>query len=160
MAGAKPVVIRRAIPSDALSMSQLLHEIGYLKYINEEAISETETRIRDGISSLSESTDHVLLVATEEQSDVVVGYGAAHFYANLLIGNEAYISELYLRPSATNQGIGSTLLAALEVEGRSRNCRRLRLSNLRLRESYQRGFYAKHGWQENSDAAEFVRLLM
>ncbi|MGZ3667783.1 MAG: N-acetyltransferase family protein, partial [Ktedonobacterales bacterium] len=149
----------RAIASDALSISELLHEIGYLKYINEEAPAETEARIRDGILSLSHLTDHVLLVATEEESDTVLGYAAAHFYANLLIGNEGYISELYLRPSATNKGIGSKLLATLEDEGRSRNCRRLRLTNWRIRESYQRGFYAKHGWQENSDAAEFVRLF-
>lgn len=159
MADARPVVIRRAMPSDAASISQLLHEIGYLKFINQESLPETESRIRDGISTLSRSADNVLLVATEEGSDIVLGYGAAHFYANLLIGNEGYISELYLRSSATNQGIGSKLLAALEDEGRSRNCRRLRLTNWRNRESYQRGFYAKHGWQENSDAAEFVRLF-
>lgn len=159
MSEAKQVVLRRATPSDALSISELLHEIGYLKYINEETVPETEARIRDGIASLSQFADHVLLVATEEESAVILGYGAAHFYANLLIGNEGYISELYLRPSATNQGIGSQLLAALEDEARSRNCRRLRLTNWRIRESYQRGFYAKHGWQENSDAAEFVRLF-
>lgn len=159
MVDAKSVVIRRAIPSDALSISELLHEIGYLKFINEEALPETELRIRDSISRLSHLTDHVLLVATDEESDVILGYGAAHFYANLLIGNEGYVSELYLRPSATNQGIGGKLLAALQDEGRSRKCRRLRLTNWRNRESYQRGFYAKHGWQENSDAAEFVRLF-
>lgn len=159
MADAKQVVLRRAIPADAPSISELLHEIGYLKYINEETLAETGSRIRDGISRLSQLTEHVLMAATEEESDIVLGYAAAHFYANLLIGNEGYISELYLRPSATNKGIGSKLLTALEDEGRSRNCRRLRLTNWRIRESYQRGFYAKHGWQENREAAEFVRLF-
>jgi len=77
----------------------------------------------------------------------------------MLIGNEGYISELYFRTSATNQGIGGRLLAILEDESRSRNVRRLRLTNWRIRESYERGFYAKHGWQENPDAAEFVRLF-
>jgi GNAT superfamily N-acetyltransferase len=151
--------VRSAVPADAPSISELLHEIGYLKYVNEETLSETEARIRDGIASLSSRTDHALLVAAQEESAVILGYCAAHFYANLLIGNEGYISELYLRPSATNVGIGSSLLAALEDAGRSRNCRRLRLTNWRIRESYQRGFYAKRGWQENPDAAEFVRLL-
>lgn len=159
MADLQPVTIRRANPSDASSISKLLHEIGYLKYINEEPLLETESRIKESIATLSKLTDHVLLVATHEESDVILGYGAAHFYANLLIGNEGYISELYLRPSATNHGIGSELLAALEDEGRSRKCRRLRLANWRIRESYQRGFYAKRGWQENRDAAEFVRVF-
>lgn len=159
MADSRPVIIRRANSSDALSISQLLHEIGYLKYIDQETLPETESRIKDSVLVLSQLTNHVLLVAAQEESSIILGYGAAHFYANLLIGNEGYISELYLRPSATNKGIGGRLLAALEDEGRSRNCRRLRLTNWRIRESYQRGFYAKHGWQENSDAAEFVRIF-
>ena len=159
MTDAKSFVLRRALPSDATSISELLHEIGYLRFINEETLPETVSRISAAIVSLSELADHVLLVAAEEGSDIILGYAAAHYYANMLIGNEGYVSELYLRPSATNKGIGSKLLAALEDEARSRKCRRLRLTNWRNRESYQRGFYAKRGWQENGDAAEFVRLL-
>lgn len=159
MADAQPFVIRRALPSDAPSISQLLHELGYLKFINEEAEPQTARRVREGIAALSTSTEHVLLVATYEGSDVVLGYGSVHFYANMLIGNEGYISELYFRPSATNQGIGGQLLAILEDEARVRHVRRLRLANWRTRESYQRGFYAKHGWQENPHAAEFVRIF-
>ena len=159
MAAMQPFVIRRALPSDAPSISQLLHEIGYLKYVNEETVQQTEARVRDGIAALSASTEHILLVATDERSEIVLGYGSVHFYANMLIGNEGYISELYFRTSATNQGIGGKLLATLEDEARSRHVRRLRLANWRIRESYQRGFYAKHGWTENPDAAEFVRLF-
>lgn len=159
MADTQTFVIRKARPSDAPSISQLLHELGYLKYINEETEPQTETRVREGIAILSASSEHVLLVAMYEGSDVVLGYGSVHFYANMLIGNEGYISELYFRTSATNQGIGGKLLATLEDEARSRNVRRLRLANWRIRESYQRGFYAKHGWQENPDAAEFVRVF-
>jgi len=33
------------------------------------------------------------------------------------------------------------------------------LLNMRKRESYQRNFYQKHGWEERPDAANFVLQL-
>ena len=69
---------------------------------------------------------------------------------------EGYISELFVRKSARGQGIGTRLLAAVEDEAATRGCSRLRLLNLRNRESYQRGFYRKRGWEEWQDAANFI----
>jgi len=158
MRDTRSIHVRKARSSDAQAISNLLHETGYLRFINEETNEQTEARICAGIATLAASSEHVLLVATYED-DVAQGYGAVHFYANLLIGNEGYISELYLHPLATNQGIGSRLLNALVNEAHARQCRRLRLTNWRTRESYQRHFYAKQGWIENIDAAEFVLLL-
>lgn len=38
-------------------------------------------------------------------------------------------------------------------------CQRLSLINLRRRESYERQFYIKAGWQERAEAANFIRVL-
>jgi hypothetical protein len=51
------------------------------------------------------------------------------------------------------------LLEAIRVEALARGCSPLSLINLRHRESYERGFYARRGWQERSEAASFVYLL-
>jgi hypothetical protein len=48
------------------------------------------------------------------------------------------------------------LLEAVKGEAATRNCSRLSLLNMRDRESYQRAYYTKDGWQERSDAANFV----
>ncbi len=42
---------------------------------------------------------------------------------------------------------------AIQAEAQKRGCSRLMLFNLRKRESYQRHFYPKHGWEERADAA-------
>jgi hypothetical protein len=33
------------------------------------------------------------------------------------------------------------------------------LLNMRQRESYARGFYAKHGWEERTQAATFIKNI-
>ena len=60
---------------------------------------------------------------------------------------------------ARGQGIGSRLLEAVKAEAKRRGCSRLQLVNFRQRESYQRGFYAKAGWEERPDGASFVLYL-
>jgi GNAT superfamily N-acetyltransferase len=74
-------------------------------------------------------------------------------------GCEGYISELFLAPTARGGGMGAALLQAAETEARRRGCARLGLLNDRDRESYQRQFYAKHGWTERPTMASFVRPL-
>ena len=43
-----------------------------------------------------------------------------------------------------------------QSEARKRGCSRLSLMNLRHRESYRRQFYVKAGWQERTEAANFI----
>ena len=72
---------------------------------------------------------------------------------------EGYVSELFIKEQARGQGIGARLLEAVQAEARNRGCTRLMLLNVRKRESYQRGFYAKHGWEERPEAANFIFRL-
>jgi GNAT superfamily N-acetyltransferase len=90
----------------------------------------------------------------------VLGYVSVHWLPYLIhTGPDGYISELFIRDSARGQGIGARLLETVEAEGIRRGSRRLMLLNMRQRESYQRGFYAKHGWEERLQAATFVKIL-
>ncbi len=105
------------------------------------------------------SSEHLLLVA-EDSRGQVVGYANVHWLPYLFKpGPEAYVSELFVRQDRTGQGVGRALLAALESEARSRGCCQLMLVNNRDRQSYQRGFYRKQGWQERDNMANFALPL-
>ncbi len=51
------------------------------------------------------------------------------------------------------------LLDAIEREAQQRGINRLMLFNRRERESYLRGFYPKHSFEERSDVAFFMKSL-
>ena len=90
----------------------------------------------------------------------MVGYAAVHWLPYLLLaGPEGYVSELFVRDSEQGKGVGTKLLEVVKREAEERGCSRLMLLNMRYRESYQRGFYKKLGWQEREDAANFVLQL-
>ena len=95
----------------------------------------------------------------DEPADVY-GYVSVHWLPYLISkGPEGYVSELFIHPSSRGQGIGSALLETAITEARQRGCSRMRLLNMRDRESYLRGFYKKHGWEEREDAATFQLAL-
>jgi GNAT superfamily N-acetyltransferase len=77
----------------------------------------------------------------------------------MLAGPEGYVSDLFVTESTRGAGIGTGLLAAVEDMAVSRGCSRLMLVNRKTRESYQRGFYRKLGWEEREEFANFVRHL-
>ncbi len=90
----------------------------------------------------------------------VIGYISVHWFPNMLmLGYDGYVSELFIHPDETGLGAGSRLLEAVEAYATERGCTRLLLMNRRVRESYRRHFYAKHGWEELPDAAFFSLKL-
>jgi GNAT superfamily N-acetyltransferase len=153
------VQIRRAAAADAPAIADLLRSLGLFARIQAETPQVTQERVSRRLALCAADDSHLVLVA-EAPGGVIVGYGAVHWLPYLILdGPEGYVSELFVRDSFRGQGVGRQLLAAIEMEARQRGCARLMLLNMRQRESYQRQFYAKQGWAERPEAANFILQL-
>ena len=154
------IKIRTATPEDASQLAVLLKEIGWFELFKSEPLEVTSRRVRSHIEQCLADNSHSLFVA-EAAERSIVGYGSAHWLPYLFMrGPEGFVSELFVRESARGQGLGKQLLEAIETEARARGCVRLSLINLRSRESYQRQFYIKAGWEERHEAANFIYRIL
>ncbi|MBK9926397.1 MAG: GNAT family N-acetyltransferase [Anaerolineales bacterium] len=148
--------IRKAEASDVPAISTLLREVSLFAHINDELEEATQERVHKHLTLCLSDDSHLILVAQAENGEVA-GYCAVHWLPYLLLtGPEGYVSELFIWDEFRGQGIGGQLLDAVKVEAEKRGCSRLMLLNMRKRDSYQRGFYPKHGWEERPDAANFI----
>jgi GNAT superfamily N-acetyltransferase len=153
------ITIRQAGLADSLPLSNLLREIDMFPAVQAESPAETQARVRRHLSLCLQDDSHSLYLA-EDGDLALLGYTAVHWLPYLIFsGPEGFVSELFVDASARGQGLGARLLEAVQAEARRRGCARLSLINMRSRESYQRGFYEKLGWQERPDAANFIYLL-
>lgn len=153
------IQIRRAVLSDVPAITSLLRSLGFFARISAEAPETTQKRVFAHLTLATADDSHLILVAETPQGEIA-GYCAAHWLPYLILpGPEGYVSELFVQEAFRAQGIGGQLLDAIQVEAKERGCSRLMLLNLRKRESYQRGFYPKHGWEERPEMANFVLPL-
>jgi GNAT superfamily N-acetyltransferase len=151
--------VRRVSAQDALQLAKLLREIGWFESLSSEPLQEISRRVGAHLAQCLADDSHSVFVA-ESPDGEIVGYGSVHWLPYLFLpGPEGYVSELFVRESARAQGVGKQLLHAIEVEAKARGCVRLSLINLRHRESYQRQFYVKAGWEERREAANFIYLI-
>ena len=145
--------------SDVTGIGEILRELGWFADITAKTPAETHAQIADELRLCQADESHSVWVA-RAAGGAVLGYVAVHWVPYLLhSGPDGYISELFIRDSARGQGIGARLLESVEAEALRRGCKRLMLLNMRQRESYQRGFYSKHGWEERPQAATFMKNL-
>lgn len=152
-----PVQIRPATAEDAPSIAAILK--AWFARLAAEPEAALVERISRHLQLCRADDSHSVYVA-EDVAGAVVGYGAVHWLPYLILaGPEGYVSELFIHPEAQGQGVGTQLLETIKQEGLKRGCARLMLLNIRSRESYQRGFYKKNGWEERPDAANFVYRL-
>lgn len=151
--------IRPAESADIPGITALLRSLGLFAQINAETFDFTQDRVGQHLALCRVDDSHLVLVAQTAEGQVV-GYGAVHWLPYLILsGPEGYVSELFIHDAFRGQGIGRQLLQAIQAEATLRGCSRLMLINMRQRESYQRRFYAKQGWEERPDAANFVLRL-
>jgi len=150
--------IRPARPADAAGIAAVLRVVGWFAHVNDEPPADTAARVADQLARCAAGGQSTVLVA-EGADGAVVGYIAVHWFPNLMKGGDGYISELFLRGAARGGGLGGRLLAAIEREASRRGANRLTLFNRKERESYGRGFYPKHGFDERTDVAFFTRDL-
>lgn len=153
------ISIRKASLADVGRLSDLLHRIDLFPAVRAEQPSETLQRLQRHLALCLGNNSHSVYIA-EGQGGNLLAYAAVHWLPYLIQkGPEGFISELFVDADTRGFGIGTRLLAVVETEARQRGCARLSLINMRNRDSYQRGFYAKLGWEERPDAANFIYLL-
>jgi GNAT superfamily N-acetyltransferase len=152
--------IRKAQFTDAAGLADLIIDLGWFQHYLGSASNEViQAQIQQRLLLCLADDSHSVYVAENPDGDIA-GYVAIHWLPYLFLpGSEGYVSELFIRESARGQGIGSRLLESVKTEAIERGCSRLSLLNMRRRESYQRGFYAQHGWEERPEAANFILQL-
>ena len=153
--------IRQARMEDSGGIAAILRAIGWSEQIQHETMSETREHIEARLKqALREQTHSVFVAEQEGDNGSIAGYVSVHWYPHLMLGNDGYISELFVHPTLAGREIGSRLLEAVREDGLRHGCTRLLLMNRRDRESYRRGFYAKRGWKELGNAAFFSLALV
>jgi GNAT superfamily N-acetyltransferase len=151
--------IRPAIYADVPALAGLLRNFGYFPRLENEPLERTREMVTAQLERAIAGDAHTVLVAAD-QNEHLLGYAAVHWLPYLFLpGPEGYVSEIFVHKDLRGQGAGRALLDAVIAEARSRGCCRLQLINVRNRESYARGFYAKNGWEERPDAASFTLYL-
>lgn len=148
------ILIREARREDAGAIATILRILGWTEHMKNEAPTTTEQYVAHLLELEVRDNCNTVLVA-ERANGAVVGYLAVHWFPHLMRGMDGYVSELFVHPDETGKGTGSRLLEAVHALAVERGCTRLLLMNRRIRESYRRSFYAKHGWEEVSDGAFF-----
>ncbi len=147
-------MIRQATREDAEGLAALLRGLpGDLPRFGLESPEATLKRVSEAL----EVSNGLYTVLVTEDADKITGFAHVHWQPSFLhSGGEGFISALFIHSKYRGQGLGRALLTRVQEEGNRRGCSRLMLLNMRDRTSYERGFYAKLGWKERSDAANFV----
>jgi GNAT superfamily N-acetyltransferase len=153
------VTVRPATLEDAPALAGALTTIGIFEKILPAGEKARAARVAENLERLIGVPGHDILVA-DIDGRCAAGYLNMHCQPCLTLdGAEGFISELFIHADCQGMGVGSALLAEAERLARERGWWRLHLVNHRERESYRRGFYAAHGWQERAPMADFVLLL-
>ncbi len=151
--------IRPARLEDAAALNELVRGLGMFKQINELAPEQSYARIKSHLEGCLADGSHSVYVAETDQGQIL-GYASVHWLPYLILtGPEGYVSELFVRGEARGQSIGTRLLEVVRQAAVEKGCKWLSLINNRSRESYQRGYYKKLGWEERQEYANFILPL-
>lgn len=104
--------------------------------------------------------DHHTIYMARASEGALKGYVVIHWIPfPMLLGFEAYISDLLVTRDSRGQGIGRALLDEAEKEAKAKDCCRLMLNNRRSSDAYKREFYSKTGFEERTYYSNFVKIL-
>ncbi len=146
-------IIRAVKLEDAETLTNLVRELGDFPSVTQEPPAVSLERVKQHLEIITVSERHTLLVA--EENSEIVGYCSTHWLP-MMSGLEGFVSELFVKGSYRGRGTGTNLLESIKTEAKTRRAGRLHLENFRTKESYERSYYAKHGWQERPAAASFI----
>ncbi|HUI30168.1 MAG TPA: GNAT family N-acetyltransferase [Candidatus Acidoferrales bacterium] len=149
------VKIRPAAPGDVPGITDILRNLGWFNKLSSAPLEVAQGQVSRHLALSMSDDSHTVYVA--EDGGVIEGYISVHWIPFLFLrGPEGYISEMVVADPNRGHGIGAQLLEKVKADAVRRGCSRLSLINSRGRESYQRGFYQKHGWTERKEMANFV----
>jgi ribosomal protein S18 acetylase RimI-like enzyme len=135
---------REAKKEDAPSLLKLLDQLGYPD-LNSSDFDRTFDEVL--------SSHHSRLLVAETNTGEILGYILFTSRPQLrLCGDSIEIDELSVSESSRGRGVGTALLDKAKEFAISRKAKRLILSTNRDRESYQRHFYQKYGFEEKNSA--------
>ncbi len=136
------VNVRRARPGDASHVLVLVEQLGYTP--DHRGFDET-------FAQVVRHPEAAVFVAAEGLR--VIGYLAMSQRPQIRLGGRAAtIDELVVDERRRGEGVGTALLEAALGHARGLRCKRIDLHTARVRTSYQRGFYAAHGFVEVDSA--------
>jgi N-acetylglutamate synthase-like GNAT family acetyltransferase len=142
MSQTERVAIRRGRPGDAAAVRDLVAQLGYRP--DERSYDET-------FAQVVRHPEAAVFIAQDGLK--VIGYLAMSFRPQIrLAARVASIDELAVAADVHGHGIGTRLLDAAVQHARSMACQRVEVLSGRVRESYQRGFYARRGFGEVDSA--------
>jgi GNAT superfamily N-acetyltransferase len=151
--------IRPAKFSDCPALADLLREVGWFEFIKNKTPEDANLHLAAQLAECLADESHSVYVGLNAAGEAV-GYISVHWLSYLFLpGPEGFVSELFIHPSARGQGLGAALLEKVKDEALERGACRLSLLNNRTRESYERGFYPKHGWEERPAMSNFIYRL-
>ena len=95
-----------------------------------------------------------------EAGSEIIGYVAVHWIPfPMLLGREAYVSDLIVRATWRGHGLGNRLLETVEQRAKDVGCLRLMLNNRVASDSFERGFFSKLGFRQRSDFVNMVKTI-
>lgn len=153
------VKVRAAQQEDVPVIADIIRKLGWFPYVDKESPSATERRVLVHLELADADDSHMVLVADDDDGNVA-GYISVHWLPYLLLsGPEGYISELFVKEDARGKGVGTALMNDVKEFAIVKNCSRLMLLNSRERDSYERDFYARFGFTERTDMANWILTL-
>lgn len=145
--------IRRAQASDAYGIRDLVTAL-----VEERGGASDAEAVAKAADECIGQPGHEIIVAMAGEE--IVAYVAVHCVPfPMLGGREGYVSDLLVSADWRGRGLGNRLMEEVEARAREMGCERLMLNNRVAAESFERGFFAKAGFRQRTDFANFVKPL-
>ena len=152
----KGIFIEDLDKNDIVSLLEMIIDF---KQESDNKLSEDNIRqIKTALVEVQSTENSIILVAKDKNS--IIGYICAHnVNFPLIMGKECYITDLIVSKSCRDLGVGSKLLKKLEIKSKESGCKRMMLNNPKEYDSYRRKYYAKQGFDERDNFANFCKIL-